>query len=84
MKRRSKDEGKLDVRIVRVSRGRSVAVADRQQGLLRHRQHVDIPELHRLQGGQVDEALVQVGDILAGPRRVLHLHPRRDVRRFIL
>lgn len=37
MERRSKDEGKLDVRIVRVATGRSVAVADRKQGLLRNR-----------------------------------------------
>ena len=84
MERRAKDERKLDVRIVRVSRGRSVAVADRQQGLLWDRQHVDVAKLHRLQGGQVNEALVQVRDVLARPRRVLHLHPRRDIRGFIL
>ena len=80
----SKDERQLNVRIVRVAGGRSVAVADRQQCLLRNCQHVNVAELHRFQRGQVDEALVQVGDVLAGSRRVLHLHPRRDIGRLIL
>ena len=49
------------------------------QCLLRHSQHVHAAQLYGLEGHHVNEALVQVGDVLLAGGGVLHLEAGGDV-----
>ena len=49
------------------------------QSLFRHSEHVDWVHLHRLEADHVNEALVEVGDVLLAPGHVLQSQPSGDV-----
>mgnify|MGYP001400016163 FL=1 len=53
--------------------------ADVSQSLFRHSEHVHRVHLHRLKADHVDEALVEVGDVLLAPGHVFQPQTSGDV-----